>query len=233
MEALSVFFEGSSFFAVTVTLLTYFLGVFLFDRTHFFLFNPLIVSMVLSIVIIKVFHLTYGSFEYNTKVINYLLTPSTVCLAVPLYEQFEKLKDNWLAILGGILAGILTNLIIILLSCLILNIGHTEYVSMLPKSVTTAIGIAVSSELGGIVPITMVMIVLTGNIGNLFAEQFCKLFHIKDSIAKGVAIGNASHVLGTAKAIQMGEVEGAMSGLSIAVSGLLTVILAPVFSCLL
>ena len=230
MEDLNLFFEGSNFFAVTVTLLTYFLGTFLFKKTHFFLFNPLIVSTVLSIVIIKVLNVSYGSFEYNTKVINYLLTPATVCLAVPLYEQFDKLKSNALAIIGGILAGVLTNLVLILVLCLIFKIGHTEYVSMLPKSVTTAIGIAVSEELGGVVGITVVMIILTGNIGNLFAEQLCKLFRIKESIAKGVAIGNSSHVLGTAKAIEMGEVEGAMSSLAVAVAGLITVAGASIFA---
>ena len=230
MEELSLFFESSSFFAVTVTLVTYFFGMWLFKKTHFFLFNPLIVSMVLSIVIIKVFNLTYGSFEYNTKVINFMLTPATVCLAVPLYEQLDKLKSNWKAILAGILAGVFTNLVMILVFCFILHIGHTEYVSMLSKSVTTAIGIAVTQELNGIVPITMVMIIITGNIGNLFAEQLSKLFGIKDSIAKGVAIGNASHVLGTSKAYQIGEVEGAMSSLAVAVAGLITVVAASVFA---
>ncbi len=230
MQDLSIFFENSAFFAVTITLLTYFFGMWLFNKTHFFLFNPLIVSMCLSIVIIKVFHLTYTSFELNTKVINFMLTPATVCLAVPLYEQLDKLKSNWRAICCGIIAGVLTNLAMILGFCLILKIGHTEYVSMLGKSVTTAIGIAITKELQGIVPLTMVMIIITGNLGNLFAEQLSKLFHITDSIAKGVAIGNASHVLGTAKAYQIGEVEGAMSSLAVAVAGLLTVVAASLFA---
>ena len=150
-----------------------------------------------------------------------------------MYEQFEKLKKNWYAILGGIISGVLSNLTLIFVMCMIFKIGHREYVSLLPKSITTAIALALTDEFHGFVPITVMMVIISGNMGNLFAPQLCKIFHIKNPVARGVATGTSSHALGTAKAIEMGDIEGAMSGLSIAVTGLLTVVFAPIFANLL
>ena len=143
------------------------------------------------------------------------------------------MKKNWYAILGGITCGVLSNLAFIFAMCILFKIGHNEYVSLLPKSITTAIALALTDEFHGFVPITVMMVIITGNLGNLFAPQFCKIFHIKDPVARGVAIGTSSHALGTAKAIEMGEIEGAMSGLSIAVTGLLTVVFASIFAPLI
>lgn len=224
------FCENSVFFGVFLTLFTYMIGVWLHKKTKFFLFSPLIVSITLCILFLLATGISYESYELGAKLVSDLLTPATVCLAIPLYQQFEKLKRNWPAIIGGIVAGVLTNLVFILVICILFKIGHTEYVSMLPKSITTAIGLPLAEELGGSVPITVVMIIITGNLGNLFAAKICKIFHINDPVAKGVAIGTSAHALGTAAAIQMGEVEGAMSGLSIAVAGLLTVVGASVFA---
>ena len=150
-----------------------------------------------------------------------------------MYEQVEKLKENWLAVLCGILCGVVVNLVLIFLFCLLFKMEHTEYVSLLGKSLTTAIALGITEELNGIIPVIVVMVVLTGNLGNLFAVQVCKIFRITEPVAKGVAIGTASHALGTSKAIEIGEVEGAMSGLSIGIAGILTVILAPVFAGLI
>ncbi|MDO4505831.1 MAG: LrgB family protein [Spirochaetales bacterium] len=224
---------NSALFGVTLTLSTFLLGRVIHRKTNIFLFSPLLVSVTLCIVTLILIKIPYENYLVGGNWVGFFLTPSTVCLAVPLYEQFEKLKKNWYAILGGITCGVLSNLTFIFGMCVIFKIGHVEYVSMLPKSITTAIGLALADEFHGFVPITVMMIVLTGNIGNLFAPKFCKIFHITDPVAKGVATGTSSHALGTAKAIEMGDIEGAMSGLSIAVTGLLTVVFAPFFANLI
>mgnify|MGYP000790539757 FL=1 len=172
----------------------------------------------------------YKVYNSGAKYLNYLLTPATVCLAIPLYEKLEVLKKNIKAILIGILSGVLTSLLSVLGMSVIFGLNHTEYVTMLPKSITTAIGIGVSEELNGNVTLTCVIIIVTGVLGNIIAPAICKLFKIKEPIAKGIAIGTASHAVGTAKAMEMGETEGAMSSLSIAVSGLMTVIGASIFA---
>ncbi len=161
------------------------------------------------------------------------LTPATICLAVPLYKQVELLKKHYKAVIAGISTGVLSSLLSVLLLALLFRFGHEAYVTFLPKSITTAIGISVSEELGGFVSVTVVVIVITGVLGNIFAEKFLKLLKIEEPIAKGIAIGSSSHAIGTAKAMEMGSIEGAMSGLSIVVCGILTVIGASIFAYLL
>ena len=194
------------------------------------IFNPLLISIILSVVVLIVFRIDYSTYYEGAKYLSYLLTPATICLAVPLYEQMELLKKNWKAILGGIFAGVLTSLGIILIMAYLFEFSHEEYVTFLPKSITTAIGMGVSEELGGYASITVAIIIITGVVGNICADTVCKLFKITDPVAKGIGIGTASHAIGTAKAMEMGDVEGAMSSLSIVVSGILTVIAASVFA---
>ena len=194
------------------------------------IFNPLLISIILSVVVLIVFRIDYSTYYEVAKYLSYLLTPATICLAVPLYEQMELLKKNWKAILGGIFAGVLTSLGIILIMAFLFEFSHEEYVTFLPKSITTAIGMGVSEELGGYASITVAIIIITGVVGNICADTVCKLFKITDPVAKGIGIGTASHAIGTAKAMEMGDVEGAMSSLSIVVSGILTVIAASVFA---
>ena len=194
------------------------------------IFNPLLISILLSVLILVVFRIDYSTYYEGAKYLSYLLTPATICLAVPLYEQMELLKKNWKAIFGGIFAGVLTSLGIILALALLFKFSHEEYVTFLPKSITTAIGMGVSEELGGYVSITVAIIIITGVVGNICADTVCKLFKITDPVAKGIGIGTASHAIGTAKAMEMGDVEGAMSSLSIVVSGVLTVVAASVFA---
>lgn len=188
------------------------------------------ISIALIIVFLLVFHIDYNVYESGAQYLSYFLTPATVALAVPLYEQIEPLKKNWKAIVAGILSGALTSALCVLAVALLFQLDHKQYVTLLPKSITTAIGMGLSEELGGIVTITVAVIVVTGVIGNMFAESICKLFHITDPVAKGIGIGSASHAMGTAKAMEMGEIEGAMSSLSIAVSGLLTVVVSIIFA---
>lgn len=162
--------------------------------------------------------------------ISYLLTPATVCLAVPLYEQLALLKKNLVAVAAGIVSGVLASMVSVLLLCKLFQLSHEEYVTLLPKSITTAIGMGVSEELGGIVTITVAVIIITGVLGSVIGEIVCKLFRIQEPIAKGLALGTAAHAIGTSKAMEMGPVEGAMSSLAIAVAGLLTVVSASVFA---
>lgn len=220
----------STFFGVAVSLGAYEVGVLIRKKWNFSLFNPLLISIVIVALVLSLIRIDYDTYYAGAKYLSYFLTPATVCLAIPLYEQLSALKNNWKAILAGILSGVLTSLLCILAFAAIFKFDHESYVSLLPKSITTAIGIGISQELGGIVPITAASICITGILGNVIAELVCKLFRIHEPVAKGVAIGTSSHAMGTVKAIEMGEVEGAMSGLSIAVAGLLTVVCASVFA---
>ena len=172
----------------------------------------------------------YDTYNKGASYLSWFLTPATVCLAIPLYEQWTLLKKNIAAVALGLTAGVITSLVTVLVLSVLMGLSHEDYVTLLPKSITTAIGRGLSEELGGIVTITVAVIIVTGVIGNMFAENICKLFHISDPVAKGVGIGSASHAMGTSKAMEMGEIEGAMSSLSIAVSGLMTVVVSLIFS---
>ncbi len=222
--------SNSVYFGVAVSLLAYIAGIQLKKKFKLSILNPLLVSIVLVIVFLITFDIDYESYSHGGKYISYFLTPATVCLAIPLYQQLDLLKKNFKAIMIGILTGVLTSLLSILVLSVLFKLSHELYVTLLPKSITTAIGIAVSEELGGINTITVAVIVLTGISGNVMGEGVCRLFKIKNPISVGLALGTSSHAIGTAKALELGEVQGAMSSLSIAVSGLLTVALAPTFA---
>lgn len=221
---------SSTFLGVMISLLAYYLGAKLKQKFKLAIYNPLLISIIAVIIFLLAFRIDYDTYYEGAKYISYLLTPATVCLAVPLYQQLEALKRNWKAIIAGILSGTLTSLLSVLAMAAALGLNHEEYVTLLPKSITTAIGMGVSEELGGIVTITVAVIIITGVFGNMIAETVCKVFHIEDPVAKGIAIGTSSHAVGTTIAMEMGQVEGAMSSLSIVVAGILTVIGASVFA---
>ena len=223
-------FKTSVFFGMFITLLSYGIGAALKKKLRLPVFNPLLVAIILTILFLSLFRVDYEAYNEGAKYISFLLPPATICLAVPLYEQFELLRKNYRAVLAGIFSGVLTSLCSILILAKLFRLDHASYVTLLPKSITTAIGMGVSGELGGYVPITVAVIIVTGVTGNMFAETICRVFRIRDPIAKGIAIGTSSHAVGTAKAMEMGDVEGAMSSLSIVVSGILTVIFANIFS---
>ena len=224
------FASSSLFFGAFLSLAAYGVGVFLRSRWKFALFNPLLVAIVLVVAFLVGFKIDYATYMEGARYISYLLTPATVCLAVPLYQQFSLLKKNAKAVLLGIAAGVLASLTVILAMSILFHLDHTMYVTLLPKSITTAIGIGVSEELGGIQSLTVVVIIITGVLGNIFAELICKSFRITDPIAQGVGIGTSTHAVGTARAMEMGEIQGAMSGLSIVVAGLMTVVVANLFA---
>ena len=213
----------SLFFGVAVSVGTYILGMRLKSRFNFFPFNPLLVSIACTIATLLLLDIEYAHYNNGAKYLSYLLTPATVALAIPLYEQVQLLKRNLTAILLGITSGVLASFVSILAMSLLFALNHTEYVTLLPKSITTAIGIGLSQELGGYISITVSAIIITGLFGNIASDTLCRLLGIKHPIAKGISIGTATHVMGTAKAMEMGEIEGAMSSLSVAVAGCITV----------
>lgn len=224
------FLTESVFFGAFLSLLFYEVGVLCKKKWKIAVLNPLLISVILTILFLIIFKIPYSVYQGGAKYLSYLLTPATVCLAIPLYEQFELLKKNMVAIMAGIVSGTLTLLTMVLIFAVVFHFTHEEYVTFLPKSITTAIGMGVSEQLGGYVAITVAVIIMTGVIGNIIAEPVCRLFGITDPVAKGIGIGSAAHAIGTARAMEIGEIEGAMSGLSIAVSGVLTVFAATIFS---
>ena len=224
------FFQTSMFAGVALSIISYLIGVALKKKFNLGIFNPLLISIVISIIVLFIGKIDYNTYSEGAKYLSCLLTPATVCLAIPLYEEFELLKQNYRAVLFGLLAGTVTSLTTVFVLSKLCGLSHEEYVTLLPKSITTAIGMGVSEELGGYVTITVAVIIITGVLGNMFGELVCKLFRITEPISKGLAFGASSHAIGTAKAIEIGEVEGAMSGLAIAVSGILTVALSSVFA---
>lgn len=221
---------NSAYFGVTVSLIGYGAGIMLKKKFKYAFLNPLLISIIFVIGVVMLCGVDYESYENSAQYLSYLLTPATVCLAVPLYQQMTLLKKNLAAVACGILAGVLASLGSVLLLAFLFGLEHDVYVTLLPKSITTAIGMGVSEELGGLVTITVAVIIVTGVIGNVIGEAVCKLFRIYEPIAKGLALGTSSHAIGTAKALEMGEVEGAMSSLAIAVAGLLTVIGSSIFA---
>lgn len=221
---------SSAYFGVFLSLLCYLIGIKIKEKTGFAAANPLLIAVLLVIAILSALDIDYSAYNQSAKLLSALLTPSTICLAVPLYEQLALLKRHKNAILAGILSGVITSLVVVLVLCLVFRLDHQAYVTLLPKSITSAIGMGVSEELGGYVSITVAVIILTGILGNVTAEAVCRLFRITEPIARGVAIGTSSHAVGTARAMELGKIEGAMSSLSIVVSGLMTVAGASLFA---
>ena len=220
----------SLYFGVFISLFAYLIGMKLKKKFGWPVLNPLLVAIILVIAFLKATGISYTDYNTGASYISYFLTPSTVCLAIPLYKQLELLKKNLTAVAAAITAGVIGSVYVM---SMIFRLEHVHYVSLLPKSITTAIGMGVSEEAGGIVTMTIVSIILTGILGNIVADGWFKLVGIKEPIAKGLALGTSAHAIGTAKALELGEVEGAMNSLSIAVAGLMTVVAVPIMSGLL
>lgn len=223
-------FLNSAFFGVFLCLATHQIGILLKRKFKLAILNPLLLAIVFCILCLYLFDIPYDKFNASAKHISFFLTPATICLAVPLYEQLDLLKHNYIAIISGIVSGVFFGLLSILGLSVLFGFDHQMYVTLLPKSVTTPIGMGISHQLGGIVTISVAVIIMTGIFGSVVADWLFKIFKIKNKIAKGIALGCASHAIGTAKAIEYGDIEGAMASLSIAVSGLLTVIGASIFA---
>ena len=226
-------FASSAYFGVVLSVAAYSFGMWLKKKTGFALCNPLLVAVIIIVPILLVTHISYDEYMKGAESISYLLTPATVCLAIPLCKQLALLKQNKAAVFCGTAAGVAANAAVIFVLCLLFKMEHVHYVTLLPKSITTAIGMGVSEEAGGIVTLTVVSIIITGVSGVIMSEGLFKLFKLEEPIAKGLALGNGAHAIGTSKALELGEVEGAMSSLAIAVAGLMTVIVVPLIANLI
>lgn len=223
----------SVFFGAVISLAAYEAGLLLKRKFKLAILNPLLIGTICVMAVLSFLNVEYSHYNESARYISYLLTPATICLAVPLYRQLALLKSNLKAVAGGITSGVLASLVSVFLLAKLFGLNHEQYVTLLPKSITTAIGLGISEELGGVPTITVAVIIVTGILGNVIAEFVYKLFRIEEPIARGLALGTASHAIGTARAMEMGEVEGAMSSLAIAVAGLMTVIGASLFANLI
>lgn len=219
--------ENSVYFGFFITVGAYLAGLVIKRKLKLAVFNPLLIAILIVMAVLAATGVDYDSYQQGGQFVSRLLTPATVCLAIPLYKQLHMLKKHGVAVAVGITSGVITSAVCVFLLCKVFGLGHQHYVTLLPKSITTAIGMGVSQEAGGIVTLTVISIIVTGIIGNMCAEAICSLAKITHPVAKGLAIGTSSHALGTAKALELGEIEGAMSSLSIAVAGLMTVIVVP------
>ena len=224
------FIQSIPVWGVTLTLGAFALGTWLNKKTGMAIFNPLLLGSIFVIVFLSLAQIPLGDYQERVSFLNYLLLPATVSLAVPLYEQWQILRKNAVAVLCGIAAGSVTSMVSIIAVGWLLRIDPVISASMMTKSVTTAIGVEVAQELGGLGSLAGAVIVMTGIVGNLSAAALCRICRLRDPVARGVAIGTGSHAVGTAKALQMGPVEGAVSSLSIAVAGVLTAILCPILA---
>ena len=216
---------NSLYFGLALSLFMYFTVDYLKKWIKTSLFNPLLISSLLIILILSLLKIEYSEYNQSAQWLHFMLTPATIVLAVPLYQQFKLLEKHALVIFLGVLSGVIASLISVYLLSILFGLDQTMMITLLPKSITAAIAIGVAEEYQGIVTITVAAVIITGITGNVIAEPVCKFFRIKHPIAKGIAIGTSSHVVGTSKAMEMGEVEGAMSSLAIVVAGLTTVIL--------
>lgn len=220
----------SVFFGAFLSISAYILGDVLKRKFKSPIFNPLLISSAVTIAVLALLNMNYEDYSASGKYLSFFLTPATVCLAIPLYEQFELLKKNAAAIIIGITSGVLTSCLSVLAMAVIMKFSHEEYATFLPKSVTTPIGIGISEQIGGYVGVTAAIIVITGILGNLIADGIFKLFRIKEPVAQGIALGSSAHILGTAKAFELGEIQGAISSLSVVTAGILTVFAANLFA---
>ncbi len=220
---------SSVFFGSSITLIAYVICDTIKSRYNKDILNPILFSIILIGSILILFDIDFDTYYNSAQYLSYFLTPATICLALPLYKQLSILKKNILAIVIGITTGVLTSLVSIMIISKLLSLSVAHYATLLPKSITIAIGLPISIEFGGIGEITVVVTLLTGVFGNLIAKRVVEVSKIKSPIAKGIAIGTASHAIGTAKAMEIGELEGATSSLSIVLSGIITVILMQYF----
>lgn len=218
---------NSNYFGLILSIALFVLALKIKARFKLAILNPLLVSTILCILVLGIFNIPYDTYNKSAGMLSYLLTPATVCLAIPMYKQLKLLRDNLVAVLVAITTGTCCSLMSILIMGKLFSLSDEHIATLLPKSITTAIGMGVSEEAGGIVTLTVAGIILTGILGNMIAETIFKIFHIEHPIARGLALGTSAHAVGTAKALELGEIEGAMSSLSICVAGILTVILVP------
>jgi predicted murein hydrolase (TIGR00659 family) len=215
---------SSPFFAITISIIAYAVGYWLNRKTKSPIANPLLIAIILVIVLLKVLGIPLEYYNVGGDFISLFLAPATAALAVSIYSQKEILKKNLLPILAGSAVGSAVSMTSVWALCKAFRLDERLTASLLPKSVTTPIAMELSRQAGGVIPVTVAAVVLTGILGAVFAPLLIRIFRVKSPVAAGVAIGTCSHALGTSKAVQLGEIEGAMSGIAIGVSGCITVL---------
>lgn len=223
----------SPFFGITLTVVTYWLGMKIQKKVNFVLCNGLIIAVLLLVGVLVALDIPYEDYYQGGSVINMFMGPATACMAVTVYAKIDLLRKNWLPVLAGCLAGVAASVGSVLAMCRLFGLDAAMTASLLPKSVTTPIATAVSESHGGIVSITVAAVIFTGILGNLAAPYLIRLFRVKDPLAVGLGIGACSHAMGTAKALELGDTEGAMSGLAVGMCGILTALAALFFDALL
>lgn len=214
-------------FGVILSLVAFEIGMCIFKKTKLAVFNPLLIATIIVMGILHFFDIKVENYMLGANFVVFFLAPATVVLAVPLFQKIDLLKKYFVPIIGGGIIGAVTAIISVVVIGKALGIDEKLLLSFMPKSITTPIGIEVSRMLGGIPSITVFAIIVTGITGNVTAPFIYSIFRVKHPVAKGLGLGISSHAVGTSRAIEMGEVEGAMSALSIVIAGILTLGLAP------
>ena len=221
---------ASPFFGISLSILAFWIGVRLQKRLKSVLCNPLLIAILLIAGFLSIFKIPYESYNAGGAIINMFLAPATACLAVSIYSKIRILKENWLPIVVGCTVGSVTSMGSVYLLCRLFRLDASMTASLIPKSITTQIAVEVSRDHGGIVTVTVIAVIFTGILGSIFAPFLIRLFGVKDPVAAGLSIGSCSHAVGTSRAIRLGEIQGAMSGLAIGICGIITVIVSMIFA---
>ena len=219
------FFQRSDFFGIALTVAAFMVGAMCQKKLKLAIFNPILIGAALVMVVLWVLKIPVGQYQAACKKLTFLLTPATICLAIGFYEQVQKLKKHIPAILVGVFGGSLASLLSVGLLCRLLGINRVLTVTLLPKSVTSAIGMVLSEQAGGIGAVTTAVIAITGVLGNMMGPWLCKLFRLKDPMSQGVAYGTAAHVMGTSRAMEISPLVGAVSSCALTLAGLITTVL--------
>lgn len=222
------FITASSYFGVALTLLMFGVAVLINRRFPGALTTPLFLATIFVVIVLIAFNIPYDAYNRGAGYITYFLVPVTVCFAVPMYRQLPLLKKHAPAILLAMAIGVVSSVMSVCLICILFGLGDIVARSLAAISVTTAIAIGITEKLGGVVALTVSSVIVTGILGASVSDVVCRKFGLTNPIARGLAIGNASHAAGTTKAMEMGPIEGAMSSLAIVISGLMTAVAAPI-----
>ena len=214
--------NSSTYFCVLLTLAAFSIGSLCQKKWRLVIFNPILIGAGLVMAVLLLLDIPNETYQDGCRILSYLLTPATICLSISFYQQFQELKQHLKAVLIGVLAGTVCSIGSIYLLCRLFDFERILVFSMLPKSVTNAIGVALSQELGGIAAVTTAAIAITGILGNMIGPTLCKLFRLRNPIAQGVAFGTASHVMGTAKASEMNQLAGSVGSLALTLAGIVT-----------
>ena len=214
-------------FGVLITILIYTICIRIFSKLKLPIFNPMLLSIILIIVVLKILNISYENYYVGGSILNALIVPATVSLAIPLHKNLHLLKKHYLSIIIGILLGNVVNCLLIVFTAKILKYNPELIYSILPKSVTTAIAVGVSENLGGISSVTVIVVMITGISGSVLAPFIFQKLKIKDPIAIGICLGSSSHAVGTSKAIEINSTAGAMAGLAIGITGIFIVFIIP------